>query len=156
MAINELMFFGPFVAERYVSVGEFLEENPNAGLPVIRDLIIGSKTKTAVDAYRAAETVAQTRSNLSKFWVNYDALIVPTVGTVITIDEALSDPLTPSFNNGYYTNFANPLNLASISVPYHFTSVGVPYGVTFLAPAQEERKLTTIARNFLLAKNQKI
>ena len=151
LTINELMFFGPFVSERFVSVGEFLEKHPNAGLPVVRELILGSKSNTAVDAYRAAHLVAETRSKLSNFWTKYDALMVPTVGTVVTLKEALSDPLTPSFNNGYYTNFANPLGLASISVPYDTTSDGVPYGVTFLAPSQEERKLTSIAKNFLSA-----
>ncbi|MBE90617.1 MAG: hypothetical protein CMM76_14395, partial [Rhodospirillaceae bacterium] len=148
LAINALMFFGPFVAERYVSVGAFLEAHPEAGVPAVRNLILGSKKQSAVEVYQALYQVAETRHALKAFWAEYDALMVPTVGTVVTVAEALADPFTPSFNNGYYTNFANPLGLASISVPFGVIEAGVPYGVTFLSTAGSERKLTRLARDF--------
>ena len=61
------------------------------------------------------------------------------------------DPLTANFNNGYYTNYANPLGLAAIAVPNAITSAGVPYGVTFLAPAGRERLLADLACAFTAA-----
>ncbi len=149
LTINDYMFFGPFVAERYVSVGPFLEANPNAGIDIVRNIILGGLQQTAVDAYTATYQVAETRRRLEKFWLDHDALLVPTVGTVVTVEEVLADPLTPNFNNGYYTNFANPLGLASISVPFEWTEAGVPYGVTFLGEAASEARLTKIAADFL-------
>jgi allophanate hydrolase/aspartyl-tRNA(Asn)/glutamyl-tRNA(Gln) amidotransferase subunit A len=76
---------------------------------------------------------------------------VPTVGTLLTIDDVARDPLTSNFNNGYYTNYANPLGLAAIAVPNAVTGAGVPYGVTFLAPAGRERLLTDLAERFMSA-----
>ena len=148
-SINDLMFFGPFLAERDVSVGAFLDANPDAGVKIVRDLVLGSRRFTAADTYRALYQVKEVRRSLRDFWQTHDALVVPTVGTILTIDDAARDPLTANFNNGYYTNFANPLGLAAVAVPNAMTGAGVPYGVTFLAPAGRERLLTDLACAFM-------
>ncbi|MBS0219643.1 MAG: allophanate hydrolase [Proteobacteria bacterium] len=148
-AINDLMFFGPFLAERDASVGSFLTQHPDAGLPLIRRMILDSRRFSAADAYRAQYLVADTKARLRPFWARYDALFLPTVGTVLTLKQVADDPLTPNFNNGYYTNFANPLGLAAVSVPSAVTVAGVPHGVTFVAPAGGERLLTSLAAAFL-------
>jgi allophanate hydrolase len=148
-SINELMFFGPLLAERDVSVGSFLDTNPDAGVAIVRDLIIGSRKFTAADAYRAFYRVKQVQHLAGALWRDHDVLVVPTVGTVLTIAEVERDPLTSNFNNGYYTNFANPLGLAAIAVPSAVTQAGVPYGVTFLAPAGRERWLADLAETFV-------
>jgi allophanate hydrolase/aspartyl-tRNA(Asn)/glutamyl-tRNA(Gln) amidotransferase subunit A len=148
-SINDLMFFGPFLAERDVSVGAFLDDHPEAGVKVVRDLILGSRKHSAADTYRAMYRVREVQGALGPFWDDYDALVVPTVGTVLTIEEVTRDPLTPNFNNGYYTNYANPLGLAALAVPNATTRAGVPYGVTFLAPAGREQALTELAKAFL-------
>jgi allophanate hydrolase len=108
-SINGLMFFGPFLAERDVSVGAFLDAHPEAGVHVVRDLIIGSRRHSAADAYRAQYQIKELQLSLRPFWQSHDAMVVPTVGTVLTIEAVVCDPLTPNFNNGYYTNFANHL-----------------------------------------------
>ena len=150
-SINDLMFFGPLLAERDVSVGAFLDRNPDAGIKLVRDLIIGSRKHSAADAYRALYKVKEVERLLDSFWQDHDVLVVPTVGTVLTIDEVARDPLTPNFNNGYYTNFANPLGLAAIAIPAAVTRAGVPYGVTLLAPPGREAALTDLADAFLAA-----
>ncbi|WP_344806485.1 allophanate hydrolase [Allohahella marinimesophila] len=149
--VNDLMFFGPFVAERDVSVGTFLDSNPGAGIDVVRSLIVGSRTHTAADAYRAYYRLKEARHALKAFWQQYDVLMVPTVGSVLSLDDVASEPLQTSFNNGYYTNFANPLQLAAVAVPSQVTSSGVPFGVTFLGPAGTEAKLANVASQFVAA-----
>ena len=147
-SINDLMFFGPFLAERDVSVGAFLDANPDAGVKIVRDLVIGSRKFSAADAYRALYAVKEAQCSLRDFWEAHDALVVPTVGTVLSIDDVARNPLAANFDNGYYTNFANPLGLAAIAVPNAVTGAGVPYGITFLAPAGRERLLTDLACAF--------
>ncbi|QDP21619.1 amidase family protein [Bradyrhizobium cosmicum] len=147
-SINDLMFFGPFLAERDVSVGAFLDANPDAGVRIVRNLVIGSRKFTAADTYRALYEVKDVQRSLRAFWERHDALVVPTVGTILSIADVARDPLTANFNNGYYTNYANPLGLAAIAVPNAVTGAGVPYGVTFLAPAGRERLLTDLACAF--------
>ncbi|WP_298243557.1 amidase family protein [uncultured Bradyrhizobium sp.] len=147
-SINDLMFFGPLLAERDVSVGAFLDAYPDAGVKIVRDLILGSRKFSAADAYRALYEIKGAQHSLRDFWDAHDALVVPTVGTILSIDEVARDPLTANFNNGYYTNYANPLGLAAIAVPNAITGAGVPYGVTFLAPAGRERLLADLACAF--------
>jgi allophanate hydrolase len=150
-SINDLMFFGPFLAERDVSVGAFLDAHPDAGIKLVRDLILGSRKHSAADAYRALYQVKEVERSLDSFWQNQDVLVVPTVGTVLTLEEVARDPLTLNFNNGYYTNFANPLGLAAIAIPAEVTRAGVPYGITLLAPAGREAFLSDLADAFLAA-----
>lgn len=150
-SINDLMFFGPFLAERDVSVGAFLDAHPGAGVEIVRDLVLGSRKFSAADAYRAFYEVKDVQRQLRGFWEAHDALMVPTVGTILSIDDVARDPLTANFNNGYYTNYANPLGLAAIAVPNAMTRAGVPYGVTFLAPAGRERLLADLACAFTAA-----
>ena len=155
LEINDLMFFGPFLAERDVAVGDFLRAHPEAGEKVVRDLILGSGSQTAADAYRALYRVAEARRRLESFWRKFDALLVPTVGTIVTVDEVMREPLKPNFNNGYYTNFANPLGLAAISIPNGLTSPGVPHGITLLGPAGSESLLVRMAEGFLDARHKR-
>ena len=152
LEINDFMFFGPYLAERDVSIGDFLRENPDAGEKVVRDLVLGSATQSAADAYRALYRVKEIQRKLEGFWGHFDALMVPTVGTLYTVEDCQRDPLTPSFNNGYYTNFANPLGMVALSVPNGMTSVGVPHGVTFLGPPGSDNFLVEMSEAFLAAR----
>ena len=122
---------------------------------MVRDLILGSGSQTAADAYRALYRVAEARRRLESFWRKFDALLVPTVGTIVTVDEVMREPLKPNFNNGYYTNFANPLGLAAISIPNGLTSPGVPHGITLLGPAGSESLLVRMAEGFLDARHKR-
>ena len=134
-AINDLMFFGPMLAERDVSVGAFIDAQPDACHPVVRNLVQGSRSFTAADTYRAIYRVQEAKAAIAPFWEAHDALILPTVGALITRQMCEDDPLGPNFRNGTYTNFANPLGLASVSVPFGRTPAGVPWGLTAYAPA---------------------
>ncbi len=78
-----------------------------------------------------------------------EKIAAPPVGTIVTVDEVMREPLKPNFNNGYYTNFANPLGLAAISIPNGLTSPGVPHGITLLGPAGSESLLVRMAEGFL-------
>ena len=144
-AVGDLMFFGPFAAERDVSVGDFLEANPHAGEAVVRKVILESRRYLAKDAYAALYQVHEARRLLDQLWRDVDVVMLPTVGTQYRIEEVLADPLTPNFNNGYYTNFANPLGLAGIAVPCGCSRVGLPFGITFYGPAGSEARLTRLA-----------
>jgi allophanate hydrolase len=147
--INQLMFAGPLVAERDVAVGDFFDAHPTAGVDAVRQLILKSRSMTAADAYKAHYRIIEARRQMQDFWLEHDVLLLPTVGTIYTVEQAMQDPFMPSFNNGYYTNFANPLGLSAISVPFGRTLSSVPYGVTFVAPAGGENFLSRLGQHFI-------
>ena len=145
-AINNLMFFGPLLAERDVSVGAFIDANPAACHPVVAKLIQSSRSFTAADAYRAQYQVAEARHATRPFWRDHDVLVTPTVGALATLAMCRDDPLGPNFRNGTYTNFANPLGLAALSVPFGATPDGVPWGLTLYTLPERHAAAVHLAR----------
>lgn len=143
--INDHMFFGPFLAERDVSVGAFIETNGTDCHEVVRGLIQSSRKFTAADAYRAFYEVAEARLATAPVWATYDVLITPTVGALVTLEMCRADPLGPNFRNGYYTNFANPMGLSSCSVPAGITPDGVPWGLTLYSLPERAETLMRAA-----------
>jgi allophanate hydrolase len=131
-SLNDMMFFGPLLAERDVSIGAFIEDKEKASDKTVRGIMQMSKKITAAEAYGAQYKVMDTKVATQAFWAAHDILMVPTVGHVLTKAALEADPLQPNFNNGYYTNFANPLGLSAIATPFSKTAAGVPWGVTFL------------------------
>jgi allophanate hydrolase len=146
--LNDIMFFGPLLAERDVSVGAFIDENFEAIDPTVRGLVHNSKKMSAADAYRAQYKVLDTKVALQTVWDQHDILMVPTVGTLLTKADLAADPLLPNFKNGYYTNYANPLGLSAIATPFATTQSGVPWGVTFLVNTTNLDWLANIADSF--------
>ncbi|MEM5475722.1 allophanate hydrolase [Pacificibacter sp. AS14] len=148
MDLNDIMFFGPLLAERDVSVGAFIDENYDAIDPTVCGLVRKSKQMSAADAYRAQYKILDTKVATQSFWDQYDILMVPTVGTLVTTADLLDDPVLPNFKNGFYTNYANPLGLSAIATPFARTKSGVPWGVTLLVNHSSLDDLAAIADQF--------
>ncbi len=74
-----------------------------------------------------------------------DCLLTPTAGRLFSIEEMLAEPIQRNSELGYYTNFMNLLDMASVAVPTAFTGQGMPFGVTLVGPAFSDRALLSIA-----------
>jgi allophanate hydrolase len=130
-----LLYEGPWVAERYVAIREFIEQKPKALHPVTA-AIIGSATRfSASDAFSAYYRLQGLRCQTAPVWDTIDIMVTPTAGTIYRVDELEAEPVKLNSNLGYYTNFMNLLDLAAIAVPAGFQRNGLPFGVTFAAPA---------------------
>jgi allophanate hydrolase len=136
-----LLYGGPYVAERYAAVGEFLERAPEAVHPVVRQIIEAGGRSSAVEAYRAEYRLRELRRATEGSWRQMDVLAVPTAGTIYTVAEVEADPIALNANLGYYTNFANLLDLSAISVPVGFGQGGLPVGLSLIALPWRERLL---------------
>lgn len=131
---NELLFHGPWVAERYASVGEFVEKEPNSVFPVVRDIVLKAKTLTAADAFSGLYSLERLKRVVHPIWDEIDCLVVPTTGTTYRLDDVAAAPLKRNSDMGYYTNFVNLLDLSAIAVPNEFQPNGIPTGITLIAP----------------------
>jgi allophanate hydrolase len=74
-----------------------------------------------------------------------DVLILPTIGTTYTQDEVAADPIRLNLNLGRYTQFANLLDLAAVTIPNGFTADGRPASVTLFGPANSDETLFRVA-----------
>ena len=144
LAANELLFNGPWVAERYASVGHFVETSPEAVFPITRDILSKAKDITAVEAFEGLYKVEALKRKIQPLWETIDFLVVPTTGTIYRINEVEAAPLELNANLGYYTNFVNLLDLCAIAIPNGFQSGGLPAGITLIAPPHSEAYLTAV------------
>jgi allophanate hydrolase len=78
-------------------------------------------------------------------FVQYDALLLPTVPFCPTLAEVDADPLGPNRRLGTFTNFANLCDMAGFAVPIGFGPNGVPIGGVLLGPAWSEGRLAGVA-----------
>lgn len=140
-----LLYEGPWVAERYVAIEELISGEPNALLPEIRTIIGGAKEKSAIDYFKAEYLLQHCRRLSSEILNDVDCIVTPTAGTIYTIEQVQSDPVKLNSSLGYYTNFMNLLDCASVAAPAGFLDDGLPFGITFVGPAMSDRKLMSIA-----------
>lgn len=148
-----LLYEGPWVAERYAAVGEFIEKHKPEIDPTVREIILGGLKPSAVDAFRAFYKLQAVRGESSRIFGGIDALMVPTNPAAYMLDDLAREPIKYNSNLGTYTNFVNLLDLAGIAVPYSIATDGTPYGVTFLGRCGEDASLASIGRAFHAATN---
>jgi allophanate hydrolase len=139
-----MLYAGPWVAERLAAVGDLAERNPDAIHPVVRGILLGAKSKTALETFHAFYNLADLIRAAKREWAKMDVLLLPTAPTSYTIAEMLADPVTLNTNLGVYTNFVNLMDLAAIAVPAGFRPDGMPFGVTLIGPALTDGMLSSV------------
>lgn len=143
-----LLYDGPWIAERFAAVGEFIAMHPGEAHPVTEQIVLAGAKPSAVDAFRAFYRLAELRAKAYVAMSSFDALMVPTVPAAYTVEQLLSDPVTLNSNLGTYTNFVNLFDMCGLSVPVTIADDRTPYGVTFLGSAGQDAFLAAIGRRF--------
>src|SRR4029453_9466972 len=111
---------GPWVAERVAAIQPFFEKHPDALLPVTRRILESSRGWDAVRTFGAMYQLRALRQWAAREWDRMDVMVLPTAGTIYTVDEVEADPVRLNSNLGKYTNFVNLLDLAAVAVPAGF------------------------------------
>jgi allophanate hydrolase len=140
----QLLYDGPWVAERLAAVKDFYAAHADAFLPVTRRIIGGGARYTAVDAFQGLYRLQALKARTAAVWTDIDLLLLPTTGTIYTLAQVEADPVQSNSNLGYYTNFVNLLDLCALALPCTFRKSGVPFGVTLAAPAWSDGLLCAI------------
>ncbi len=143
--VAQLLYEGPWVAERYAVVQELIERDPQALDPAVRQVIEAARRHDAVAAFRARYRLEELRQQVAPMWRDIDLLMVPTVPTCPTRAAVAAEPLARNSELGRYTNFVNLLGLAALSVPSAVPEQGLPFGVTFIAPGGSDAALAGFA-----------
>lgn len=142
-----LLYDGPWLAERFAAVGEFVEREAAAVLPVTREIILKGKSPAAVDGFRASYRLAELRAKIAGLRREYgiDFFMTPTIARAYRIQEIEADPLALNSDLGIYTNYMNLLDQAAVAVPIGRRSDGLPWGVTIFADAGSDNRLLDYA-----------
>ena len=143
-----LLYEGPWVAERYITVRSLIASAPEAMHPVTRQIILAGAHPSAVDAFAAFYQLEELRRVRDHTFRQIDALALPTVPTVYTIEQVLADPIGLNSRLGTYTNFVNLLDLCALAVPAAMHANGTPFGITLLAQSGHDAALASLGRAF--------
>lgn len=147
-AVAEMLYQGAWVAERYTVIEDLLARDPEAVLPVTRQIITHAETMSAADAFRGFYRLAELKRAVEPVLASLDLLCVPTIPTFCTVAELDADPIGPNSRLGTYTNFVNLLDMCGIAVPTAPRSDGRPGSVTLLARAGQDALAASVARGF--------
>lgn len=143
-----LLFDGPWVAERAEAIGGFLKDNPDKVLPVTRGILESAARWNAVDTFAALYRQQALKHEAEGIFSSIDVMAVPTVGTYFTIAEMKADPVARNTMMGFYSYFANLLDLCAVAVPCGTYENGLPAGITLIAPAFQDASCASIAKRF--------
>jgi allophanate hydrolase len=147
-AAADLLYSGPWVAERLAAIAPFLEAHADQLEPVVRQIIAGGARYQAVEVFQAEYRLRQLRRASEAEWARMDTLVLPTTATIYTHEAIAAEPVALNTRLGYYTNFVNLLDLAAVAVPAGMRSTRLPFGISFIGPAFSDEALLALADAF--------
>jgi len=147
----QLLYGGPWVAERTAAIAGLLASNPEAIDETVRSVVQPGSAITAVDLWNGIYRLAELKRHADGLWDTVDLLAFPTTGTTYRVAELLAAPVALNSNLGRYTNFVNLLDMAAVAVPAGTRSNGTGFGVTLIGPADSDHGLLAVAEAYLAA-----
>ncbi|MCW2306680.1 allophanate hydrolase [Rhodobium gokarnense] len=142
----QMLYEGPWVAERFVVLEEMLATQPEAVHPVTRAIIEKGRDMSAADLFRGIYRLKALERITASATASLDALCVPTVPTFYTVADIAADPVGTNARLGTYTNFVNLLDMCGIAVPTGPRADGRPGSITLLARADRDAAIAALAR----------
>ena len=143
--VANLLYEGPWTAERYAVAGHLIERGAPGLDPVVASIIGAGKKFSAVEAFTALYRLRELEARIRPVWDEFDVLMVPTAADLPTYASVCAAPIARNSELGRYTNFVNLLELAAVAVPFGFTDDALPFGVTFIAPGGSDWALIELA-----------
>jgi len=145
----QLLYSGPWVAERTAAIEDFLRKSPGAVHPVVRAIIAAGAGVTGVQAFRGQYELRALARQADALWSAIDVLVLPTTPTIYRVSELMAEPVALNSNLGLYTNFVNLLDMSAVAIPAGFRANHTGFGVTLIGQAFMDRQLLALAQRYL-------
>ncbi|KAL3464937.1 urea carboxylase [Aspergillus heterothallicus] len=150
--LASFLYEGPWVAERYAAIDQFIASAPaDAVDPVVRKIIMTAKKFTAADLFTQEYRRQELSRTIISLFNRFDAILVPTTPTFPTIADLEKEPIKENSRLGTYTNFVNFMDWSAIAIPAGWREDGLPFGITLIARTWEEPRLLDLSRRWLSA-----
>ncbi|HUG78940.1 MAG TPA: allophanate hydrolase [Burkholderiales bacterium] len=140
----QALLYGPWVAERFAA----LEQHLPHMLPVTREIIESGARYSAAELFAAQHRLQALKKTVEGVFEGIELMAVPGAPSIYKISEIEAKPLELNSRLGRYTNFANLLDLAALTVPAGRREDGLPFGITLLGPAFSDRSLAALGARF--------
>ena len=140
----ELLYSGPWLAERWLAFGDKLDDVPAVD-PTVRAIVRGGAVLTASAAFAGFDRLATLARASEHLWTQLDALLLPVTPGHPTLAEVAADPIGVNSRLGRFTNMVNLLDLCAVAFPGPDRADGLPFGIQLLAPAGHDHALIDLA-----------
>jgi allophanate hydrolase len=141
-----LLYAAPGAAERYSAFGGLIEQQPDAVLPVIRDVVMPGADATAVERIRATERLQELKRVCDGMVDELDLVLTPTIPRAYTREQIRAEPVLRNSELGTYTNFMNLLDYAAVALPSGHLRNGLPWGISLFGRAYTDQFLLSVAQ----------
>ena len=148
LAAGDLLYDGPWLAERLAAIAPFLEQQPDAIHPITRAVILEAARYSAVDAFNAEYRRRELALRPPPRGLDVDAIALPSVPAIPTLADVAADPIGVNARLGRFSTFVNLLDLCAVAVPGGLLPSGLPIGFTLVAPACSDRFLLSLAHRY--------
>ncbi|CAN5369921.1 allophanate hydrolase [soil metagenome] len=145
----QLLYEGPWVAERAAALESVLAANPADLDPVVCEVVAAGLGMRAVDLFNGIYRLAELRRIADTLWEAIDMIVLPTTGTTYRTAELRAAPIALNSNLGAYTNFVNLLDMAAIAIPAGTRHNNTGFGITLIGPAGTDRALLSASETYL-------
>lgn len=145
-----ILYDGPWVAERWKDLGDFVESHPGKVFPVTETVLrSGNKPEhTARKVFEAMHQLQEYRMR-ARHILKDAVLIMPTAGGTFKRDDVRKDPISTNSQMGLYTNHCNLLDMCAIAVPENTADTELPFGITIFSLSDQEGEILGTAEQFL-------
>ena len=145
----QLLYGGPFAAERYAAFGRLLESDDPDLDPTVRQIVLGARDANAADLFTSMHRLRELARQTATRFAGVDALLLPVTPGHPRIQDVQADPVGANSRLGTYTNMVNLLDLCAVAIPMARRADGLPFGVQLLAPAFADTPLIDLAARVL-------
>lgn len=145
----QLLYSGPWVAERTAALASLLASNPDAIDPTVREVVSPGLEIGAVDLFNGIYRLAELKRHADQLWNSIDLMAFPTTGTTYRVAELQAAPIALNSALGFYTNFVNLLDMAALAIPAGMRGNATGFGITLIGPADTDAALLDIADAYL-------
>ncbi len=147
----QLLYGGPWVAERTAALADLLATNPDSIDPTVREIVSAGLETRAVDLFKGIYRLAELKRHADALWDSIDVMAFPTTGTSYRVAEMLAAPIALNSALGFYTNFVNLLDMAALAVPAGARHNSTGFGITLIGPVDTDRALLDMADAYCAA-----
>ncbi len=141
---GDLLYEGPWVAERHSAVRPWFEAAPEAIDPVVKHVISAAEQYSATDAFEAQYRLRALKRVAAAVWDEADVLMVPSAPGHPSFADVAADPIAANSALGTYTNFVNLLGWCALALPAAREPGQLPFGITLIAPAGYDAALARL------------
>ena len=148
LSLAQLLYGGPWVAERHAAVGDFMKDHASDMNPVVRSIIEKAVDFSATACFKAEYQRVELVRDIQSRMADVDALLVPTAPRHPTIKQVEADPVVVNSHLGTFTNFVNLADCSALALPAVMRADGLPFGITLIAPAWQDQALAAFGKKW--------